>query len=39
MRFSEYQILKPENLIMELKPIVKTSRPILNAHNLIMKPM
>ena len=37
MRFSAYQILKPDNLIMEPIPMVKTSRPILCTHNLIME--
>ena len=39
MKFSAYQILKPDNLIMEPIPMVKTSRPIRSAHNLIMEPM
>ena len=39
MWFSAYQILKPDNLIMEPIPMVKTLIPILSAHNLIMEPI
>ena len=39
MGFSAYQILKPDNLIMEPIPMVKTLIPILSAHNLIMEPI